>query len=149
VFFYSTDHLGSTVLVANHLGQDVWRGDTSPFGDSVSGSGELSDSERLKYTGKDYDEDIGLYHFNARWFDADTGRFVSEDPARFGANWYRYASYNPLKYTDPTGLYDWYNPSGDSQAGPSYEYDDAAGDTHNQSTRLPGPGVDPGERDNT
>jgi RHS repeat-associated protein len=104
VFFYSTDHLGSTVLVANHLGQDVWRGDTSPFGDSVSGSGELSDSERLKYTGKDYDEDIGLYHFNARWYDADTARFVSEDPAQDGVSWFAYVGNNPLKYVDPTGL---------------------------------------------
>jgi RHS repeat-associated protein len=129
VFFYSTDHLGSTVLVTNHLGQDVWRGDTSPFGDSVSGSGELSDSERLKYTGKDYDEDIGLYYFNARWYDADTARFVSEDPARFGSNWYRYASHNPLKYTDPTGLHDWYDSGGDSQSGPSYEYTDSKGTT--------------------
>jgi RHS repeat-associated protein len=104
VFFYSTDHLGSTVLVANHLGQDVWRGDTSPFGDSVSGSGELSDSERLKYTGKDYDEDIGLYHFNARWYDAETARFISEDPARDGVSWFAYVGNNPLRYIDPTGL---------------------------------------------
>jgi RHS repeat-associated protein len=104
VFFYSTDHLGSTVLVTNHLGQDVWRGDTSPFGDSVSGSGELSDSERLKYTGKDYDEDIGLYYFNARWYDADTARFVSEDPAQDGVSWFAYVGNNPLKYVDPTGL---------------------------------------------
>jgi hypothetical protein len=88
------------------------------------------------------------YHFNARWYDAETARFVSEDPALFGSNWYRYAAHNPLKYTDPTGLHDWYDPGGDSQSGPSYEYTDAAGDTHNQTTSLPGKGEDPGLRDN-
>jgi hypothetical protein len=44
------------------------------------------------------------YHFNARWYDADTARFVSEDPARDGVNWYVYVANNPIRYMDPTGL---------------------------------------------
>ena len=68
-------------------------------------SGDRSDLD-LKYTGKDLDEDTGLYYFNARWYDANTGRFISEDPARDGANWYIYTTNNPLKYIDPTGLAD-------------------------------------------
>jgi hypothetical protein len=32
----------------------------------------------------------GTYYYNARWYDAGTGRFISEDPARDGANWYVY-----------------------------------------------------------
>ncbi len=46
----------------------------------------------------------GDYYYNARWYDADTGRFISEDPARDGQNWYVYTSNNPIKYVDPTGL---------------------------------------------
>ncbi len=46
----------------------------------------------------------GDYYFNARWYDASTGRFISEDPARDGQNWYVYVSNNPLKYIDPTGM---------------------------------------------
>ena len=33
-----------------------------------------------QFTGKDLDEDTGLYYFNARWYDQEVGRFVSEDP---------------------------------------------------------------------
>ncbi len=44
------------------------------------------------------------YHFNARWYDAETARFVSEDPARDGVSWFAYVGNNPLKYIDPTGL---------------------------------------------
>ncbi len=58
----------------------------------------------MKYTGKDLDEDTGLYYYNARWYDADTGRFISEDPARDGQNWFIYVSNNPLKFIDPSGM---------------------------------------------
>jgi hypothetical protein len=44
------------------------------------------------------------YHFNARWYDAETARFISEDPARDGVSWFAYVGNNPLKYVDPTGL---------------------------------------------
>ncbi len=103
-YFYGTDHLGSTVLMTDEDGNEVFSAETTPFGDSVSELGPMADTEHLMYTGKDLDEDTGLYYFNARWYDPGTGRFISEDPARFGSNWYRYAASNPLKYFDPTGL---------------------------------------------
>ena len=31
-----------------------------------------------------------------RYYDQSTGRFLSEDPARDGANWYAYCANNPL-----------------------------------------------------
>jgi RHS repeat-associated protein len=103
--YYGTDHLGSTVLVTGDAGEVLWTGETNPFGDSVSGEGIVGESERIKYTGKDFDEDAGLYYFNARWYDPGTGRFITEDPIRYGANWYGYANNNPLMFVDPTGLY--------------------------------------------
>jgi RHS repeat-associated protein len=112
ILFYATDHLGSTVMVTDRAGQIKWQGESAPFGDSVSESGELAGSEGLKYTGKDFDEDIGLYYFNARWYDAHTARFVSEDPAKDGGNWYAYVGNNPTSFIDPSGLFrEWWNMS--------------------------------------
>jgi RHS repeat-associated protein len=48
----------------------------------------------------------GEYYSNARWYDPTLGRFITEDPARDGVNWYAYCGNNPLTHTDPTGLMD-------------------------------------------
>ena len=60
-----------------------------------------------------------MYYYNARWYDATTGRFITEDPARDGQNWFIYTSNNPLKFIDPTGL----RPEEGSQAGDGPEPD--------------------------
>jgi RHS repeat-associated protein len=49
-----------------------------PFGGPYLVDGELAHA--AKFTGKDLDEDTGLYYFNARWYDSEVGRFVEEDP---------------------------------------------------------------------
>jgi len=100
-YFYHTDHLGSTVLVTDETGQQVWSAEYTPFGGEHSTEGELD--RAAKFTGKDLDEDTGLYYFNARWMDSELGRFISEDPAQDGNNWYIYGVNNPLINTDPTG----------------------------------------------
>ncbi|NLW48759.1 MAG: peptidoglycan DD-metalloendopeptidase family protein [Firmicutes bacterium] len=101
-YFYHTDHLGSTVAVTDEEGQTVWASEYTPFGGKHSTEGMLAHA--AKFTGKDLDEDIGLYYFNARWYDQEIGRFISEDPIKDGLNWYTYAVNNPLRYIDPSGL---------------------------------------------
>jgi RHS repeat-associated protein len=49
--------------------------------------------------------DKGLDYYDARWYDAAVGRFLSEDPAADDVNLYRYCGNNPWNYTDPTGMY--------------------------------------------
>jgi uncharacterized protein RhaS with RHS repeats len=44
-----------------------------------------------------------VLHFNARYYDPTTGRFLTEDPSRKGVNWYAYCENDPINRTDPTG----------------------------------------------
>jgi RHS repeat-associated protein len=51
------------------------------------------------------DGNTGLYYNTFRYYDADAGRFSSEDPIglRGGLNLYAYADNNPVTWADPTG----------------------------------------------
>ena len=62
-----------------------------------------------RYTGQIEDAAIGLYFYNARYYDPALGRFLQADtivpdPANpQSLNRYAYVLNNPLRYTDPTG----------------------------------------------
>jgi RHS repeat-associated protein len=72
----------------------------------LDGNGdETSDSGKYSYGGKELDEGTELYYFNARYYDATTGRFINVDPVQDGSNWYVYCGNNPLCFIDPTGLF--------------------------------------------
>jgi RHS repeat-associated protein len=50
------------------------------------------------------DGESGYKLLGHRYYDPETGRFLSRDPIQDGRNWYNYCRNNPLKYVDPTGL---------------------------------------------
>jgi RHS repeat-associated protein len=100
--YLHTDHLGSVVAATDASGAVVWTNEYTPFGSSAEE--EKRKDKYARFTGKGYDEEAGLYYFNARWYDAETGRFTTEDPIRDGWAWYAYAAGNPMRYTDPSGL---------------------------------------------
>jgi len=52
----------------------------------------------------------GLYYMRARYYDAETGRFISEDPIGFAGgdlNLYAYVANNPVLFVDPDGESFW------------------------------------------
>jgi RHS repeat-associated protein len=73
-----------------------------------------------RYTGQRQEESLGLYFYNARWYDPSLGRFAQADtivpsPGNpQSLNRYTYTFNNPLKYVDPTG----HEPCPDGNCGP-------------------------------
>jgi len=97
VYYYHTDHLGSTSAVTDSDGEVVEEQVNLPFGEPIQGG------ERYGFTGKEFEPDLGLNYFMARYYNPNSGRFLNSDPAQDGVNWFAYAGNNPLKYIDPTG----------------------------------------------
>ena len=61
--------------------------------------------KRYRYTGKERDEETGLYYHGARYYAAWVGRWATPDPSGLndGVNLYACCSGNPLKFSDLDG----------------------------------------------
>ncbi len=114
-YYYHPDHLGSIAWVTDQNARvhehveyfpygEVWRDPRSDVGASpVKG-------QRFLFTGKELDEETGLYYFGARYYDPVRVRWVSPDPAGLSGarsvaalNLYQYALWRPVILVDPDG----------------------------------------------
>ncbi len=55
--------------------------------------------------GHKQDDESGLVYMRARYYEPGSGRFVSQDPALQGHNWFVYCGNVPTQYADSTGKY--------------------------------------------
>jgi RHS repeat-associated protein len=61
-------------------------------------------ANRYTYTGREWDHDLRLYHFRARWYDPATGGFISRDPLGYVDGMSLYRGYFGVMGVDPSGL---------------------------------------------
>ncbi len=102
--YYHSNHQGSITHLTNNSGTIVNSYAYDSYGRRVSVVESVM--QPYSYTGREFDVESGLYFYRARYYDANTGRFLSEDPLRFRAgdqNLYRYVFGDPVNFEDPTG----------------------------------------------
>jgi RHS repeat-associated protein len=103
------NHLGSAMLELDDTGQVISYEEYHAYGTTayhaVRSDVEVS-SKRYRYTGKERDEETGLYYHGARYYAPWLGRWTSADPAGIidGPNSYLYVRANPVRLIDPTGF---------------------------------------------
>ena len=107
-YLYNKDVRGSTSSLIDDSGTVAAAYEYDEFGNTMIRAGEDFDNE-LCYTGQVYDKETGLYYYNARFYDPEDGRFLTQDTYR-GENMepdtlhlYAYCANNPVNYVDPSG----------------------------------------------
>jgi len=104
--YYHGDMIGTPLVTTDDSGAEVFRGEYLPFGTEHLADG---DADRYQFTGKELDEEIGLFYFHARYYDSRIGRFISVDPVGGDVgngqsrNRYSFVENNPLAFNDPDG----------------------------------------------
>jgi len=102
VSYPHTDRRGSTIALSRG-GQAV-----ATYAYDEYGQGRAQDGVTgypFRYTGQRLDPWTDTYHYKAREYSPQLGRFLQPDPARFvdGPNVYAYVGNNPWNAVDPTG----------------------------------------------
>jgi len=101
--YYHADGLGSIVKRTSQAGAVVHEYRYDAWGNIETGASEPG----FSFTGREWDPEIGLYSYRARYYDPKIGRFISEDSAGYvnGLNLYAYVEDDPISKIDPSGHY--------------------------------------------
>src|SRR5438270_634845 len=102
---YQQDGLGSVTSLSNSAGGLANTYSYDSYGKLTASTGTVTNS--LRYTGREFDSETGLYYYRARYYDPTLARFLNEDPIGFESgdnDFYRYVRDNPVNLGDPFGL---------------------------------------------
>ena len=132
-YYYHSDHLGSAQFVTDWNGRQYEHIEYTPYGELwIEEVAAGLDKLPFRFTGKELDEETGLYYYGARYLDPKYSRWLSGDPAlgeyipqapvndeakkhnenlpgmggvynTVNLHVYHYAGNNPVKYVDPNG----------------------------------------------
>ncbi len=99
---YVNDVNGVPEEIVDGAGRPVGKLSRTPFGRTSLAAGSVSTPFRLP--GQQEDAETGLHYNRYRYYDPDTGRFISPDPQSINGNLnlYQFAP-NPIGWSDPMG----------------------------------------------
>jgi len=103
-YYYHADGSGSIVAMTDEHAKIVQHYNYDSFGMPTISDSDFS--QPYTYTGREWDKEIGLYYYRARYYNPSAGRFISKDPIGFNGGdvtLYGYVGNNPVNYVDPSG----------------------------------------------
>ncbi|WP_374029432.1 RHS repeat domain-containing protein [Bdellovibrio bacteriovorus] len=113
-FIFTKDGLGSIRELTKLDGTPIQKYRYSSYGITTQELQENRPDKKLienryAYTGREIEDETGLYYYRARYYDPELGRFLSEDPIGFlgkSLSLYSYVRGSPVNYIDPSGKID-------------------------------------------
>lgn len=103
VRWYIYDGLGSVLAEVDPSGNVTAGRKYDVYGLVRSGQAGISKHKFVGKLGHVSEDETGLIYMRARYMDPVLGKFVSEDPALNGCNWYAYCNDNPVNFVDENG----------------------------------------------
>jgi RHS repeat-associated protein len=102
------DHLGSLVRATDAAGAPTLTREYDPWGSPLQGSA----TSGFAFTGREWDAEVQLAYYRARYYDPRLGRFLSRDRLSLQrrllggdeSHDYVYVSNDPINHADPLGL---------------------------------------------
>lgn len=103
-YHYHLDHLGTPRELTDDQGKVVWKVRYKTYGNVAVKEVEEVENN-LRFQGQYFDEETGLHYNRFRYYNPNTGQFITQDPIGLlgGVNNYQYAP-NPVGWVDPFGL---------------------------------------------
>lgn len=106
--YYHADRNGSIIAMSDDQGRVVARYAYDGFGNPLTRT-DGTDNPYL-FNAREWEPELGLYYYRARYYDPAIGRFLTPDPLAgritdpLDLNPYVFASNNPVRFKDPLGL---------------------------------------------
>jgi RHS repeat-associated protein len=117
IYYFHNDVSGLPEELTTASGDTAWHAEYQTWGNTLTetwvartGKGNTPLPQNLRFQGQYADREIGLHYNTFRFYDPDTGAYISPDPIGLlgGNNLQSYAA-NPIRWADPLG---WYNGEG-------------------------------------
>ena len=127
VYFIHADHLNTPRVIVNQNNTPVWHWEnTHAFGanppdENPDGNAQLFEYHP-RFPGQYFDKETGLHYNYFRYYEPETGRYISPDPIGLagGINVYGYVESNPINRIDPLGLFEVLINDTGNRNGPTY-----------------------------
>ncbi len=110
MYFYHTDHLGSSSWITDASGAVNQHLQYLPYGEDYIYQRNSSWAVPYTFSGKEKDSETGYSYFGARYYSSDLSVWLSVDPLADkypSTSSYMYVGGHPTKLIDPNGM-DWY-----------------------------------------